>query len=61
MEKIKYNELSNSEIKLRIETLENEFESKKKDLVKLCEEMDKIEKEYLEAKHELEIRKNIYL
>ena len=61
MEKIKYNELSNSEIKLRLETLENEFESKKKDLVKLCEEMDKIEKEYLEAKQELEIRKNIYL
>ena len=61
MEKIKYNELSNTEIKLRIEVLENSFENKKNELIKLCEEMNNIEKEYLEAKHELEIRKNIYL
>jgi hypothetical protein len=61
MKKIKYNELSNTEIKLRIEVLENSFESKKNELIKICEEMNNIEKEYLEAKHELEIRKNIYL
>ena len=61
MKKIKYNELSNTEIKLRIEVLENSFESKKNELFKICEEMNNIEKEYLEAKHELEIRKNIYL
>jgi hypothetical protein len=61
MEKIKYNELSNTEIKLRIEVLENSFENKKNELIKICEEMNNIEKEYLEAKHELEIRKNIYL
>lgn len=61
MEKIKYNELSNTEIKLRIEVLENSFENKKNELIKICEEMSNIEKEYLEAKHELEIRKNIYL
>ena len=61
MKKIKYNELSNPEIKLRIEVLENSFESKKNELIKICEEMNNIEKEYLEAKHELEIRKNIYL
>ena len=34
---------------------------KKNELIKICEEMNNIEKEYLEAKHELEIRKNIYL
>lgn len=61
MKKIKYNELSNTEIKLRIEVLENSFKSKKNELIKICEEMNNIEKEYLEAKHELEIRKNIYL
>ena len=61
MKKINYNELSNTEIKLRIEVLENSFESKKNELIKICEEMNNIEKEYLEAKHELEIRKNIYL
>ena len=61
MKKIKYNELSNTEIKLRIEVLENSFESKKNELIKICEEMNNIEKEYLEAKLELEIRKNIYL
>lgn len=61
MKKIKYNELSNTEIKLRIEVLENSFENKKNELIKICEEMNNIEKEYLEAKHELEIRKNIYL
>lgn len=61
MKKIKYNELSNTEIKLRIEVLENSFENKRNELIKICEEMNNIEKEYLEAKHELEIRKNIYL
>ena len=61
MKKIKYNELSNTEIKLRIEVLKNSFENKKNELIKICEEMNNIEKEYLEAKHELEIRKNIYL
>lgn len=61
MEKIKYNELSNAEIKLRIESLKNEFESKKSELVKICEKMESIEREYLEAQHEMEIRKNLYI
>ena len=37
------------------------FENKKAELIKLCEEMDRVEKDYLRAKHELEIRKNLYL
>ena len=56
-----YKDMSNAEIKLRIETLTNLFESKKNKIVEICEEMEKIEKEYLEAKHEIDIRKNIYL
>jgi hypothetical protein len=61
MNKVNYNEMSNSEIRMRIETLKNEFEAKKIKLRELCEEMDKIEKEYLDANNELSVRKNIYL
>lgn len=61
MNKVNYNEMSNSEIRMRIETLKNEFEAKKIKLRELCEEMDKIEKEYLAANNELSVRKNIYL
>ncbi len=56
-----YKDMSNSEIKLHIEKLKNEFDKKKNDLIKLCSDMDKIEKEYLEAQHEIEIRKNLYI
>lgn len=61
MSKVNYNEMSNSEIKMRIETLKNEFESKKIKLRQICEEMGELEKEYLEANNELSVRKNIYL
>lgn len=61
MEKIKYNEMSNSELKLQIESLKNMFESKKNMLRNICEEMGEIEKSYMKATHELEKRKNIYL
>jgi len=56
-----YAEMSNTELKLCIETLNQEFEKKKADLIVLCENMDRIEKEYIKAKHELEIRKNLYI
>jgi hypothetical protein len=58
---MKYSEMSNSEIKLCIENLRNKFESKKIELRKICEEMDGIEKEYISATHELEIRRNLYV
>lgn len=57
----KYSEMSNAELRLSIETLNNEFMSKKTTLLKLCEEMEMIEKKYLAAKQELENRRNIYL
>ena len=59
MEKKKCSDLSNSEIKLYMETLSNMFENKKNELTKICEDMEEIENEYLSAKRELDIRKNI--
>lgn len=53
--------MSNSELKIYLETLKNSFERKKTELSKICEEMGEIEKEYLSVTHELEIRKNIHL
>jgi hypothetical protein len=48
-------------LKLCLETLTQEFESKKAELISICESMDKIEKKYIKAKQELEIRKNLYI
>jgi hypothetical protein len=56
-----YSEMSNTELKLCLETLTQEFESKKAELISICESMDKIEKKYIKAKQELEIRKNLYI
>ena len=61
MKKRNYKEMSNSELKLQIESLRNIFESKKNMLKNICEEMGEVEKEYLNATHELKIRKNILL
>jgi hypothetical protein len=61
MEKIDCKSLSNSELKLHIETLRHSFEAKKNELMRICTEMGNIEKQYNAAQHELEIRKNIYL
>ena len=61
MKKRNYKEMSNSELKLQIESLRNIFESKKNMLRNICEEMGEVEKEYLDATHELKIRKNILL
>lgn len=59
--KVDYKEMSNIDIKLRIETLKNLFENKKKNLLSLCKEMNDIEKEYLKAQHEIDLRKNLYI
>ena len=59
MKKRNYKEMSNSELKLQIESLRNIFESKKNMLRNICEEMGEVEKEYLDSAHELKIRKNI--
>ena len=59
MKKRNYKEMSNSELKLQIGSLRNIFESKKNMLKNICDEMGEVEKEYLDATHELKIRKNI--
>ena len=56
-----FNEMSNAELKLCIEVLENKFNSLKTKLISIGEEMEAIEKEYLKAKQELEIRKNLFI
>jgi hypothetical protein len=61
METKDYSSLSNSELKLHIESLTNLFESKKNKIIKLCEELEDIEKEYLKATNEVKIRRDIYL
>lgn len=61
MEKKNCAEMSNAEIKLYIEALTNEFDSKKIKLKEICDELDILEKQYLSAKHELDIRKNILI
>lgn len=58
---MEYQNMSNAELKLTMEKLTNEFEAKKAALIELCKNMENIEYEYLSAKKELELRKNIYI
>ena len=53
--------MRNSELKVQIESLRKIIERKKNMLKNICEEMGEVEKEYLNATHELKIRKNILL
>jgi len=59
MEKKDYSNMSNSEIRLALETLKNEYEAKKSKVVSICKEMEELENEYTKAEQELKIRKNI--
>lgn len=52
--------MSNSELKLCIETLQNEFDAKKSELIKLCEEIEDIQKRYNDANREINGRKNVF-
>lgn len=61
MDKKNCKELSNAELKLYMKSLQDEFEGKKLSLRKICDEMDAIEQEYLRAKNESEIRKNLFV
>lgn len=58
---MEYQNMSNVELKLEVEKLTNEFEAKKRLLVNVCEEMEDIERKFLSAKKELEMRRNINL
>lgn len=60
MEKKNTKNMSNTEIKVYLLQLENEFEAKKNNIKKICEELIELEHEYNSAKNELNIRKTIY-
>lgn len=53
-------ELSNSEIKEYVMTLENEFEATKAKIRLLCEELEKIESAYNSAQNEIKLRKTVF-
>ena len=60
MEKKDYTTMSNNDIKLHMQSLENEFESKKAQIKQLCDELVEMENEYHRAENELNIRKTVY-
>jgi hypothetical protein len=53
-------ELTNSELKLYIQSLENEFSAIKAKIKLLCEDMEKIESQYELAQNEINLRKTIF-
>ena len=55
----KFSEMSNADIKLRLKTLEDLFDVKRKEIMKICDEMKELENEYVSGKNELELRKNV--
>lgn len=52
----KYNNFTNAELNLKLKSLENEYEMKKRKVLDLIEEMQKLDIEYSEAKKEVENR-----
>lgn len=60
MEEKNYNEMSNSELKLLLVQIENEFEIKKAKIIEICDELDKLNFKYEKINNELNLRKNIF-
>lgn len=60
MDNTDYSNMSNAELKLCLEKLQNEFEKKKADIVKLCKDLEEIQFKYNNANSELDLRKNIF-
>lgn len=55
-----YSTYSNTELKLKLETTFNEFEAKKNEIIKKCEELEAIQERYTAINNELDLRKNIF-
>lgn len=53
--------MSNSEIKIRLSVLENEYEAKRMKIKELLKEMTELESEFKKGNLELNTRKNILL
>ena len=60
MDRTDYNNMTNSELKLAIETLQNEFDAKKSEMLKLCKEIEDIQKKYNAINGEISLRKNMF-
>lgn len=52
----KYLDMSNAELKIKLTTMENEFEVAKAQLNKLLDKMNKLDKEYISIKEVLNKR-----
>ena len=60
MDRTDYNNMTNTELKLCIETIQNEFEAKKQEMIKLCEDMKNIQNRYNAVNAEINIRKIVF-
>ena len=60
MDRTDYNNMSNTELRICIETLQNEFDAKKNEIIKLCSELEDIQRKYNEINAEINLRKNIF-
>ena len=60
MDRTDYSNMSNTELKLCIETLQNEFDTKKSELIKICGEIEEIQRKYNDANREINSRKNVF-
>ena len=60
MDRTDYNNMTNTELKLCIETILNKFEAKKSEMIKICHELEDIQKEYNDINNEINLRKNIF-
>lgn len=60
MDRTDYSNMTNTELKLCAETVLNEFEAKKAELIALSKEIEKIQKKYNDVESEINLRKNIF-
>jgi hypothetical protein len=55
-----YSKMSNTELKLKMETVANEFEAKKLEIIEKCKELEEIQSRYSAINNELSLRKNLF-
>lgn len=55
-----YNNMSNSELQIALETIENEFEAKKNNILNICDELEKLKLKYDRIITEINSRKNAF-
>lgn len=60
METNEYNNMSNSELKICLETFENEFEAKKNQILNIANELEKLKIKYDKIVNEINSRKKVF-